>query len=91
MFQDTETLERKTNLFPGVGGQVEDQHREEGDAHAGDDQIHLQTIQLADFDQLEDPQPLAAYSFSARWVEQGQGPSARIKSLVYMFVIQACN
>ena len=48
VFQDTETLERKTNLFPGVGGQVEDQHREEGDAHAGDDQIHLQTIQLAE-------------------------------------------
>ena len=41
VFQDTETLERKINLFPGVGGQVEDQHREEGDAHAGDDQIHL--------------------------------------------------
>ena len=47
VFEDTETLERKTNLFPGVGGQVEDQHREEGDAHAGDDQIHL-TIQLAE-------------------------------------------
>ena len=28
------------HLLPGVGGEVEHQHGEEGDAHAGDDEVH---------------------------------------------------
>ena len=29
-----------SHLLPGVGGEVEHQHGEEGDAHAGDDEVH---------------------------------------------------
>ena len=29
------------HLFPAVWGQVEDKNSEEGDAHAGDDQVYL--------------------------------------------------
>ena len=28
------------HLLPGVGGEVEHEHGEEGDAHAGDDEVH---------------------------------------------------
>ena len=28
------------HLLPGVGGEVEHEHCEEGDAHAGDDEVH---------------------------------------------------
>ena len=30
----------EADLLPGVGGEVEHQHGEEGDAHAGDDEVH---------------------------------------------------
>ena len=32
------------HLFPAVRGQVEDKNSEEGDAHAGDDQVHLVVV-----------------------------------------------
>ena len=32
------------HLFPAVWGQVEDEDCEEGDAHAGDDQVHLVVV-----------------------------------------------
>ena len=32
-------------LFPAVGGEVEDEDSEEGDAHARDDQVHLHITQ----------------------------------------------
>ena len=32
------------DLLSGVGGEVEDEHGEEGDAHAGDDQVHLGVV-----------------------------------------------
>ena len=32
------------HLFPAVRGQVEDEDCEEGDAHAGDDQVHLVVV-----------------------------------------------
>ena len=36
--------ETKSHLFPAVRGQVEDKDSEEGDAHAGDDQVHLVVV-----------------------------------------------
>ena len=34
------------DLLPRVGGQVEDEHGEEGDAHAGDNQVHLEIVTM---------------------------------------------
>ena len=36
--------ETKSHLFPAVRGQVEDKNCEEGDAHTGDDQVHLVVV-----------------------------------------------
>ena len=35
------------HLFPAVRGQVEDKNCEEGDAHAGDDQVHLVVVVIS--------------------------------------------
>ena len=34
------------HLFPAVRGQVEDKNCEEGDTHAGDDQVHLVVMKI---------------------------------------------
>ena len=42
-----------SHLLPGVGGEVEHEHGEEGDAHAGDDEVHGVEQSLAPYGDVE--------------------------------------
>ena len=44
VFKKDETWKSTDHLLPAVGGKVKDKDGEEGDAHAGDDQVHLEQI-----------------------------------------------